>query len=369
MEIDTSACKTVMHKLVYNRKFSNVQLNDPHFKLTSVYGENLSILGTFNCTVVRNDIKRKLPAVLFEYGQKSILNLVSSEGLKPVKEKIKAILDAPSPTSVTPLKSYLGLLNYGKFLPRLCEEYDLLKVDTPFKWSKYCQNAFEKSKTLLTENSLLVHYNPTKQLFVTCDASNADALSRLPLQQELDIPDQLNSYSFEATVPLSHREISIATEKDSLLLKIKEFVLKGWPYKITDGQKPYFKRRTELTVEQGCILWGTRIVIPESMQQAILKLFDEGHNGIVYSKMLVRNTASKWLDVHIMSGTNALQTVETLCKTFAIVGFPFELVSDNGPHLSSSEFVKFLQENGINPPYYPQSNGIAERHIQTIKKH
>ena len=45
---------------------------------------------------------------------------ISSEGLQPTKEKIRAITDAPTPTNVAQLRSFLGLVNYyGKFLPQL----------------------------------------------------------------------------------------------------------------------------------------------------------------------------------------------------------------------------------------------------------
>ena len=37
---------------------------------------------------------------------------ISSEGLHPTPEKIKAIREAPKPQSVTELKSFLGLLSY-----------------------------------------------------------------------------------------------------------------------------------------------------------------------------------------------------------------------------------------------------------------
>uniref|UniRef100_A0A3B3S779 ribonuclease H n=1 Tax=Paramormyrops kingsleyae TaxID=1676925 RepID=A0A3B3S779_9TELE len=45
---------------------------------------------------------------------------VDSKGLHPVKKKVIAIMEAPTPKNVTELKSYLGLLNYyNKFLPNL----------------------------------------------------------------------------------------------------------------------------------------------------------------------------------------------------------------------------------------------------------
>lgn len=45
---------------------------------------------------------------------------VDATGLHPVHEKVEAIKDAPTPSNVTELKAYLGLLNYyNKFLPSL----------------------------------------------------------------------------------------------------------------------------------------------------------------------------------------------------------------------------------------------------------
>lgn len=45
---------------------------------------------------------------------------VDAKGLHPVEKKVKAIMDAAAPTSITELKAYLSLLNYfNKFLPNL----------------------------------------------------------------------------------------------------------------------------------------------------------------------------------------------------------------------------------------------------------
>ena len=57
---------------------------------------------------------------------------------------------------------------------------------------------------------------------------------------------------------------------------------------------------------------------------------------------------------------------------FAAYGLPEQLVSDNGPQFTSTEFAEFMKKNGIKhircSPYPPSSNGAAERFVQTFKQ-
>ena len=56
---------------------------------------------------------------------------------------------------------------------------------------------------------------------------------------------------------------------------------------------------------------------------------------------------------------------------FACHGITEEMRSDNGPKFSSNALTKFSDSNGFNhttsSPHLPQSNGEAERAVQTIK--
>lgn len=95
-------------------------------------------------------------------------------------------MEASSPTNVTELKSYLGLLNcYGKFLPNLATilhpMHDLLQNDRLWKWAEACESAFVKSKQRLKDSSLLVHYDLKKPLRLACDASPYGYFWRLGL--------------------------------------------------------------------------------------------------------------------------------------------------------------------------------------------
>ena len=73
--------------------------------------------------------------------------------------------------------------------------------------------------------------------------------------------------------------------------------------------------------------------------------------------------------------TNSSTTAVTIAKmrsSFATLGLPEQLVTDNGPSFTSEEFAEFLQMNGIKhtatAPYHPGSNGLAERAVQTLKR-
>lgn len=101
---------------------------------------------------------------------------VDATGLHPVPEKVKAVQDAPTPTTVTELKSYLGLLNYyNKFLPNLstllAPMHKLLRKDEPWCWRAERKRAFKLSKELLQSSKVLVHYDETKELILSCDTS------------------------------------------------------------------------------------------------------------------------------------------------------------------------------------------------------
>lgn len=103
-------------------------------------------------------------------------HILSNNEIRPNREKVKAILDAPAPTDLSQLQSYLGLLNYyGRFIPNLSSEihdlYELLQDDKEFIWSEKCQSCFEKSKLLLVNNQVLELYDPKKQIVVAADAS------------------------------------------------------------------------------------------------------------------------------------------------------------------------------------------------------
>lgn len=52
--------------------------------------------------------------------------------------------------------------------------------------------------------------------------------------------------------------------------------------------KPYFNRRDGLSVMQGCILWGSRVVVPPKGRECIVDELHDTHPGRVKIKIWPR---------------------------------------------------------------------------------
>ena len=86
-------------------------------------------------------------------------------------------MKAPSPTNVTQLKSYLGLLSYySRHLPNLTFTlsplYRLLRRNVKWKRTGKEELAFASSKKLLTSSKVLAHFDPKLPIVLSCDASS-----------------------------------------------------------------------------------------------------------------------------------------------------------------------------------------------------
>ena len=102
---------------------------------------------------------------------------INKAGLKPLKNKVDAIKNAPTPNNVTQLKAFLGMLNYySKFLSNVTDVvhplYELLKKGVVWNWTESCKRAFHSVKKLLTSESLLTHFNPELPIKLVTDSSD-----------------------------------------------------------------------------------------------------------------------------------------------------------------------------------------------------
>ena len=262
---------------------------------------------------------------------------------------------------------------------------------------------------------LLSAYNYDIRYKSTSEHGNADCLSRLPLQTTTPSVDADAVATFTIgqvqALPVAFQDIQKATRRDAILGKVYRYVLEGWPGQVPADLKPFNDRQTELSTENGCLMWGVRVVIPGSLQEWVLKSLHENHPGITRMKATARShfwwkgldkdievlakschrcqanqsnptvaplhpwiwpdapwkrvhvdlagpflghmffvavdAHSKWPEVEVMSTTTSGKTIEVLRSMFTRHGLPEQLVSDNGPQFTATEFEQFLKGNRI----------------------
>lgn len=186
----------------------------------------------------RNKCEFLLPAV--EY----LGHRITAQGLQPTDDKSQAIRDAPTPTNVSQLKSFLGLVNYyGKFLPHLSSMlaplYSLLQQKQTWIWGTAQENAFQKAKTSLTSDSLLVHYDPTKELVLACDASPY-GIGAVLSHRKRDGTDKSTAFASRSLAPAEKRYSQLDKEGLAIIFAVKRFhqYLYGRRFTIISDHKP-----------------------------------------------------------------------------------------------------------------------------------
>ena len=199
--------------------------------------------------------------------------------------------------------------------------------------------------------------------------------------------------------------------KDPLLSRVMDLVLHGGLGSQAHSVPLYGLYEHELSVQDGCLLHGNRVVIPPAGQAAVLELLHEGHSGATRTKslapsfvwwpgigkdveemvkrcdacQLTRNNLpaaslhpwefpdgpwervhadfassmygekklllvdahSKWMEVKILSTAASAATIEALHSTFATHGIPKMFITDNGTQFTSAKFAEFMEQNGI----------------------
>ena len=458
--------------------------------------------------------------------------IVSENGVRLNNTKIEAIKNAPFPTNLKELQSFLGGINYySRYIPKMAEIakplYDLLKKESKWTWEDSHRLSFISLKDKLASAPVLTLYDPKLPLKLDCDASNyglgavlshvfedghekpiayasrtmnvneqhysqvekeglsiifglkkfnqylygrhftlisdckaltkifhphtassviaasrltrwslllqeydyniqyrstekhcnADMLSRLPLRETKRKSSENMLFNIQiGCLPISEIDIREATRQDDVLCRVMNSIQTG-RWAIADVKKggdlyPYYLKRCEISVEEGILLWGLRVIIPKIFYQRILLELHNEHPGIVRMKALSRihawfpgidnyiekmvnecprcqsvaneppkteahpwkwpsapmdrihldyfgpfygknclimvDTFSGWGEADVISSTNATNTVDALRTWFSRYGLPNQIVSDNGCQFTSHEFKHFCQVNGIN---------------------
>ena len=245
----------------------------------------------------------------------------------------------------------------------------------------------------------------------------ADCMSRLPIpKQSRDSAEKVHIV-VQHDLPVTASQIAKESLHDSQLSIVMKAIQHGrWPTDSTVDVNPFYMRRHELSIVDGCILWGTRVIIPRIFHKPLLTELHCSHLGMGRMKSLARSyfwwphldseieelsrncvecsaasrnppkapahpwmvpqhpwqrihvdhakfgkylllvtidAYSKWPEVHIVSSTSAQTTIDKLRMIFATHGLPMTLVSDNGSPFQSKEFHDFISANGIMHRHVP----------------
>lgn len=250
------------------------------------------------------------------------------------------------------------------------------------------------------------------------DISNADGLSRNPLPVLEEDVEVVHGLSLQENIPVTAKDVAACSKKDELLSRVLQYVWKGWPRWGLEGElKTFYLIRDELSVEEGVLIRGHKIVIPKALRVRVLEEIHLGHPGVVRSKARARavvwwpgidrdienhvkgcmpcqvnsqvTTDAKtgaiwaptqrsfervhidffeldsvkylilvdahtgWIECWRMGKTDVSAVIEKLSLAFATFGLPVSVVSDNGPPFNSSTFADYLARNGIKNVHSP----------------
>ena len=91
--------------------------------------------------------------------------------------------------------------------------------------------------------------------------------------------------ALDEDMPVSAQQIRRWTQRDPTLSRVMQFVRKGWPSTVLDERLKIFERKKlELSCQDHCLLWGSRVIVPPQGREAILRQLHSSHPGVVRMK-------------------------------------------------------------------------------------
>ncbi|KAJ8365010.1 hypothetical protein SKAU_G00138410 [Synaphobranchus kaupii] len=261
---------------------------------------------------------------------KYIGHILSASGLKPDEEKVRAVVQLPPPEDKQELLRFRGMIQYlAKFIPNLSEmqarkEWVLSYYRRSFKEEISCTDEllFKAEKLIVPQQlrqEMLSKIHESHLGIVKCKARARDILYWPGMSTQIEeIVSQCAACN----------ENKNSNPREPLI-----------PHPLPG--RPWEKIGTDLFHHKGSefLLWVDYF--------------------------------SKYPEIAKLSDTNSRGVITSMKSMFARHGIPDIVVSDNGPQYASAEFKTFTEswefEHVTSSPKHAQSNGQAERMVQTIK--
>nr|XP_012151025.1 PREDICTED: uncharacterized protein K02A2.6-like [Megachile rotundata] len=154
---------------------------------------------------------------------------VTSAGIRPLAERVDAIVNFTKPETVKQLRRYLGMINfYRRFVPgaaRILSPLNSLlkgskKGNALIPWTEESELAFKESKRALVDATILAHPVPGAALSLAGDASNF-AIGAVWGRLENEVADALSRVD-TISEAVNHKTLEAAQNIDSELRGLLE---------------------------------------------------------------------------------------------------------------------------------------------------
>lgn len=117
---------------------------------------------------------------------------------------------------------------------------------------------------------------------------NADAMSRLPIPEQNNYFEEIDLVEINLieTLPVTVDELARLTIKDSTIKNLLNGLQSGREVKASDR---FNIEQNEFALQQGCLLRGIRVFIPQALRQRVLAEIHSTHFGISRMKNFARS--------------------------------------------------------------------------------
>ena len=120
--------------------------------------------------------------------------------------------------------------------------------------------------------------------------SHADCPSRLPLPdtpRKVPVPQEVViALSTIDESPITSDQIEKWTALDQIISQVRHLVEHGWSNQAPGELDAYCQRKDELSVQQGVLFWGARVIVPPKGRDYLLDELHKTHPGIGKMKAL-----------------------------------------------------------------------------------
>ena len=215
---------------------------------SSIEEHNIT-LDTVLTTLKETGIKLNTSKCAFLVDKVDYLGYVfDTDGVHPNPEKVRAIIDAPSPINIKQLQAFVGLCNfYSRFIRNfsttLAPLYNLLKKSSKFIWGPDQEKSFTTIKKLFLNNDVLKMFDSHHETMLETDSSGYGTAAVLMQRENSCSPWMPVQFSSRTLNNAEKNYSNIEREALSVIFGIEKFskFLLGSKFIIRNDQQPLKK--------------------------------------------------------------------------------------------------------------------------------